>query len=474
MPRATTDEAPGNAILTVEKIGRSRERTPEGYLLCRDVALGRTGVMIYVEGEIPDLKAKPDGVIYVVRTPEELFSDVTISSGNGKPVAIGHTMIFPDNFAEFSKGSGFNLHRGTGTEDDLLLGDLLIQDEDAIEAVEGGLVEISLGYDADYRQSEPGKAEQYNIVINHIALVENGRCGPRCAIGDTAMAFNSIAARIRKAFYTKDEAALEKALCEGTKDEIGDPAADPGSHHVIVNVHGNQPAVVAESEKPKEAVDEDPAAVEADPMKAVMEMLTKIDARLTAVEGAVAKSGEAEATETKEEPAAAVDEDKPLEVEKKDEKDGGTADDAEEEEKKDEKKPTTDSASTAAAILEVKARAEILVPGVKFPTFDAKDAKITESLCAFRRRVLKHAATHDGASSKIVKPLLGAGTDLKAMTCDAVNIAFHAASDAMRAENNGKNRSFKIPGGKSFAAQTRDTLATVNKQNEDFWKSRQG
>ena len=47
-----------------------------------------------------------------------------------------------------------------------------------------GVTEVSLGYDADYEQTAPGVGRQTNIIGNHVALVERGRCGPRCAIGD--------------------------------------------------------------------------------------------------------------------------------------------------------------------------------------------------------------------------------------------------------------------------------------------------
>lgn len=67
----------------------------------------------------------------------------------------------------------------------MLIGDLLITDKKTIEDVENGKIEISLGYDTDYQQLEKGKVTQSNIVINHIALVEKGRNGNRCAIRDS-------------------------------------------------------------------------------------------------------------------------------------------------------------------------------------------------------------------------------------------------------------------------------------------------
>jgi hypothetical protein len=88
---------------------------------------------------------------------------------------------------ELSKGTGQNVRRGDGIDSDYLLADLLITDKDTIQAVIDGKVEISLGYDADYTEVSKGKGLQSNIVINHIALVDKGRCGSRCSIGDSFM-----------------------------------------------------------------------------------------------------------------------------------------------------------------------------------------------------------------------------------------------------------------------------------------------
>jgi len=229
------------------------------------------------------------------------------------------------------------------------------------------------------------------------------------------------------------------------------------------------PGVVAESEKPRDATgDESETEKPADPMAAIMEMMKKFDERLTAIEQGVAKNAAAEAAETTTETTG--DDDKPLEVEDpKDETEKAeskTGDEEDPAEKKDEKKGTMDAASIGAEILDVKARAEIIVPGVRFPTFDAKDAKVRDSLCAFRRRVLRHSITQDSPSAKVIKPLL-AGRDVKSLTCDAVNVAFVAASESMKALNNGRDR--PVLKGRTFAAQTQTQLADMNKRNAEFW-----
>ncbi|WP_421021822.1 DUF2213 domain-containing protein, partial [Klebsiella pneumoniae] len=84
-----------------------------------------------------------------------------------KPVTLDHPEDFvtPANFAALGKGSMMNLRRGSGIEDDLLIADLLITDQAAIDAIQDdGIEEVSLGYEADYEQVSPGRGVQRNIV----------------------------------------------------------------------------------------------------------------------------------------------------------------------------------------------------------------------------------------------------------------------------------------------------------------------
>lgn len=223
---------------TTAKIGKTRELTPEGYLLCREVAIARTGQMTYADGEIP-VDAK-NGIITVSRSADDLFKPETLLSFEGKVVTNDHPddWVTPDNWKEHAVGNCFNVRRGTGIEADLLFGDLLITDRLAIADVQKGKIEISLGYDADYEQTAPGLGIQRNIIGNHVALVERGRCGTRCAIGDSKTMSTqtktkvqpkatTLADRIRKAFMSRDAEAAEAAAKEAeevekTEDDDGD------------------------------------------------------------------------------------------------------------------------------------------------------------------------------------------------------------------------------------------------------------
>ena len=95
-----------------------------------------------------------------------------------------------------------------------------------------GKVEISLGYDAEYTEVSPGKGVQSNIVINHIALVDKGRCGSRCSIGDSFMTIKvkkkklSFADRIRNLVKTGDADEAEKIAKAVEDEELEIPTED--------------------------------------------------------------------------------------------------------------------------------------------------------------------------------------------------------------------------------------------------------
>jgi hypothetical protein len=184
-------------IFSTEQLGPRQSLTPEGYLLCEAVPIARTGSQLYAAHELPFLESGLDGLITVVREEAEVFSPATMSSFEGKSVTIGHAFVDPDSWSTLTKGTVQFVRRGDGDQVDLLLADLLITDAEAIEAVReklddkgrplpghSPLREVSCGYEADYVQDRAGVAFQRNIIGNHVALVERGRAGPRCAIQD--------------------------------------------------------------------------------------------------------------------------------------------------------------------------------------------------------------------------------------------------------------------------------------------------
>ncbi len=215
---------------TRERFGPKQALTKEGYLLCEDVPIARIGEMKYGAGEIP-LEPGPDGVIYVERFPEDVFRAETIASFNGKDVVDEHPDedVRPDNWRWVTAGVVLNPHRGAGVLDDVLLADLMIKDSRVINLVRTGKREVSCGYDADYIQytnsdgtPRLGHGKQINILGHHVALVGAGRCGPRCAIGDSFQKEKhnmNWLEKLKAAWAGKDEAAFNAALADAPRGE---------------------------------------------------------------------------------------------------------------------------------------------------------------------------------------------------------------------------------------------------------------
>jgi uncharacterized protein len=196
-------------FLTTEKISPLKEKTPEGYLLCRDVPISRVGSFEYSAAEVglPNI----GHAVQVWRPEEQIFNPETIASFEAKPVVIGHARFAdPDNWREIAVGTTQNVRRGEGDKSDFLLADLLLTDRKAIEAVESGdLKEVSCGYDADTQETPQG-IEQIGIVGNHVALVVSARCSG-CKIGDGSMT-TSLKTRLRKLFRDGNEDAFNEEV----------------------------------------------------------------------------------------------------------------------------------------------------------------------------------------------------------------------------------------------------------------------
>src|SRR5271157_2420124 len=184
------DRAPSKTLrfYTVEALSENRELTPEGYLLCYDACLARIGTYTYKADEIPMVEPDDNGIVTVLRHPEDVFKEEAIASFVRKSVTNNHPSegedVTPDNWRALEVGIILDPRRGTGDKKDFLVADLLIKDKQAIELVQSGKTQLSCGYDAEYLQLKKGLAKQYGIIGNHVAIVENGRAGPKCSILD--------------------------------------------------------------------------------------------------------------------------------------------------------------------------------------------------------------------------------------------------------------------------------------------------
>lgn len=192
------------------------KETPEGYLICEGVALARLGELEYFKQELPELFNTLEDVekIVVSRQANDLFDKKTMTSFEGKPVTLNHPPEFvnPENWREFAVGVIENVR----VESDKLVADLVIVDKRAIDVVKGGAKrELSLGYDADYIENADGTFSQKNILGNHVAIVECGRCGVECSIKDSIFVSKG---REMRFFKTKDVEAEAPKENEAQKE----------------------------------------------------------------------------------------------------------------------------------------------------------------------------------------------------------------------------------------------------------------
>lgn len=300
-------------------------REPEGYLLCLNVPVARTGTQEYLPEELgistnSELRIKnselspaggnENGLIPVYRPEEEVFSPATIASFEGMPVTNDHPPEGVDvsNIRALQKGHAHNVRRGSGAESDLLLADLIITDPALITAIlEDGKREISCGYTYELCE-ENGQYIQRKIRGNHVAVVDAGRAGSRVSIRDRRPAAQACG-KPRPLKETKDERrqnmmkkSLSKVLARMAKDgdietvagiieEMIDPAgeepvqAEGGETTVIVETPAEEPAEETQAEETKNII------IDESGLSGVLERLDRI---LALLEGSAAGSAEDE------------------------------------------------------------------------------------------------------------------------------------------------------------------------------------
>ena len=260
------------------------KREPEGYLLCLNVPVARSGTQEY----LPEELGLPPGsfLIPVFRPEEEVFSEATVASFEGMPVTNGHPPEGVDisNIRALQKGHAHNIRRGTGAEADLLLADLIITDPDLIRQImEEGKREISCGYTYELRE-EDGRYIQRKIRGNHVAVVDAGRAGPRVSIKDHQPE--------RRKRTMKN--SLSKVLARMAKDGDIETVAEIIEEMLEPEAGAAAQQETEETEAPEVTVEtEEGAAVTVDEagLEAVVSRLDRIIALLTP---AVADEGPAE------------------------------------------------------------------------------------------------------------------------------------------------------------------------------------
>lgn len=163
------------------EISPNQIETAEGFLICKNVPIARTGMQEYTARDLM-LDGDPERMIKVNRYETDVFEPAALASFEGKPVTDGHPPeeVEPANFASYAKGHIQRVRR----EGDFMVADLYINDPILINDVRNGIKrEVSCGYICEYTADGDGY-KQSKIRGNHVAVVPRGRAGHEVAIKD--------------------------------------------------------------------------------------------------------------------------------------------------------------------------------------------------------------------------------------------------------------------------------------------------
>ena len=170
----------------------NRIKTPQGFMICKDVTLAKPMVKEYYAGELGIVDGfEATDIINIYTPPDVLFGQAVIDGFTASDVAMQHpkgNQLNSDNYKEHVIGTAKNVRADNG----YLIADLTIKDKWAIEAIEyDDVKQISLGYAAelDMTAGTTETGQEYHgqwigMVADHVAVVREGRCGDDCKIGD--------------------------------------------------------------------------------------------------------------------------------------------------------------------------------------------------------------------------------------------------------------------------------------------------
>lgn len=201
------------------------KRTADGYAVM-ECPVARSGIQEYRAAEMGRSFAdrNPSDIIRVYRPDDVIFGDASLSGYAHKPLTNDHPpeQVTADNWKKYAIG-----HTGdeVTVREKRVRVPMLMADSAAINDVEAGKREWSAGYSVSFDVAEgvTPDGETYDAIvtgqkINHIALVDRGRAGPDCRIGDNSASDDAL---------SKDRRMAEiKIVVDGVPVTVGDATAE--------------------------------------------------------------------------------------------------------------------------------------------------------------------------------------------------------------------------------------------------------
>lgn len=158
--------------------------------------ISKVGVFPYMGRSISD-ECEPDKVYYVYRPATTLAQSVDTWDNPPKPFINDHEML-GEGFSKIDDRPVQGVIHNPVFEDDVLYADISVYSESLKDKIENGKKELSLGYFCKYKKEKgvyKGQTYDYiqeDMVGNHIALVENGRCGSDVKVFDSKCTFDNL------------------------------------------------------------------------------------------------------------------------------------------------------------------------------------------------------------------------------------------------------------------------------------------
>jgi hypothetical protein len=248
-------------------ISPNQIETGEGFLICRNVPIARTGEQEYLGTEIG---LNDEKTVKVFRPPEEVFSEAAMASFDGKPVTNNHSpdLLDPETASMYEKGHAQNVRKGEGEWDGYLIADLHIHDAELIRDIKNGKRHVSCGYECEYTE-DGDRYTQSEIRGNHVAVVELGRAGSKAAIMDS---INKPKKAERKMTMNKKSTFLKLfgMAANGKNDEELTQMAMDAAENLV-----EETEVKTEEETKEEVKDIDPIAEVSAKLDKLIDILTK-------------------------------------------------------------------------------------------------------------------------------------------------------------------------------------------------------
>ena len=192
----------------------SKKVDTNGFWSIKHNPISKEGVFPYLGHTISD-ECEPNKIYKVYRPAKTLKDSVETWDNPPKPFIDDHEML-GEGFTAIDDRPVQGIIYNPSFDKGVLYADIAVYSEDLKQNIENGKKELSLGYFCKYKKErgvfngEVYDYVQYDMVGNHIALVDAGRCGSDVKVFDSKCTMDSL--DIGGAF----EKPLKKTTEDGT------------------------------------------------------------------------------------------------------------------------------------------------------------------------------------------------------------------------------------------------------------------